>query len=52
MKIESDDINLEFLNNGLQKEIEDILCRVDALPTLDPRTVEEILDYDENGLPT
>ena len=32
-------------------EIEDLLRRVDHLPTLDPRSAEEILDYDEHGLP-
>jgi antitoxin VapB len=29
-----------------------LLARVDALPRLDPRTPEEIIGYDENGLPT
>jgi antitoxin VapB len=32
-------------------DIEEILNRVDALPIVDPRTPDEILDYDENGLP-
>jgi len=31
--------------------IDDILSRVDRLPVLDPRTTEEILGYDECGLP-
>ena len=31
---------------------EDILRRVDALPTLDTRPLDEILGYDERGLPT
>jgi antitoxin VapB len=31
--------------------VEDLLRRVDALPTLDARSEEEILGYDENGLP-
>lgn len=35
----------------LGREIEDLLRRVDALPTLDPRSPEEIINYDENGLP-
>lgn len=34
------------------RAIQEILDRVDALPTLDNRTPEEIIDYDENGLPT
>ena len=29
----------------------DILCRVDALPKLDDRSPDEILGYDEHGLP-
>ena len=32
-------------------QIEDILRRVDQLPVLDKRTPDEILGYDENGLP-
>lgn len=35
----------------LERQIEDILRRVDALPTLDDRSLEEILGYDEHGLP-
>lgn len=31
--------------------IEDFVRRFQALPVLDPRTPDEILDYDENGLP-
>ena len=31
--------------------LEDILRRVDALPTLDTRTEDEILGYDGQGLP-
>jgi hypothetical protein len=33
------------------RESKDILRRVDALPVKDPRTWDEILGYDENGLP-
>jgi len=29
-----------------------VLARLDALPKLDSRTPEEIIGYDENGLPT
>ena len=32
-------------------QIDDLLRRVDALPTLDQRSPDEILGYDENGLP-
>ena len=35
----------------LTRQIEDILRRVDALPTLDDRSPDEILGYDEHGLP-
>jgi antitoxin VapB len=35
----------------LTSQLEDILRRVDQLPILDSRTADEILDYDENGLP-
>ena len=31
--------------------VEEILRRVDALPTLDERSEDEILGYDEHGLP-
>jgi len=31
--------------------VADILQRMDALPTLDDRPDEEILGYDENGVP-
>jgi antitoxin VapB len=35
----------------LVTQIEDLLRRVDALPTLDPRSADEILGYDKDGLP-
>lgn len=35
----------------LPEEVADILQRMDALPTLDQRTEDEILGYDENGVP-
>ena len=38
-------------HNGVRKDIDDILARVHALPVLDYRPAEEILGYDENGLP-
>lgn len=31
--------------------IEEVVRRFQALPVVDPRTPDEILDYDENGLP-
>ncbi len=30
----------------------EILAKMDKLPVLDPRSPDEILGYDENGLPT
>jgi antitoxin VapB len=36
---------------NLVQEVDDILRRVDALPTLDDRTDEEILGYDAEGIP-
>jgi antitoxin VapB len=35
----------------LTGQIEDLLRRVDALPTLDSRPDDEILGYDEHGAP-
>jgi antitoxin VapB len=35
----------------LSTQLEDILRRVDQLPILDSRTPDEIVDYDEHGLP-
>jgi antitoxin VapB len=35
----------------LAQQVEDILRRVDALPTLDSRPPDEILGYDDHGLP-
>lgn len=37
---------------ALADELEAIVRRNDALPVLDDRSAEEILDYDENGLPS
>ena len=33
-------------------DIDDILPRIDSFPVLDPRSPEEIVGYDEDGLPT
>ena len=35
----------------LAGQLEEILRRVDQLPILDSRTTDEILGYDEHGLP-
>jgi antitoxin VapB len=35
----------------LTGQLEEILRRVDRLPVLDERTADEILGYDEQGLP-
>jgi len=35
----------------LSERVRDILERVDKLPVLDPRSADEILGYDENGVP-
>jgi antitoxin VapB len=39
-------------NQALAVQLDDILRRVDELPDLDPRTPDEIVGYDENGLPS
>jgi antitoxin VapB len=36
----------------MAEKFEDILKRVDALPTLDTRPEDEILGYDKQGIPT
>jgi antitoxin VapB len=35
----------------MTEKLEDILRRVDALPTLDTRREDEILGYDKRGIP-
>jgi antitoxin VapB len=35
---------------GLTSQLEDLLRRVDALATLDSRTSDEIVGYDEHGI--
>ena len=39
-------------SNVLTGQVEDLLRRVDALPTLDSRPDDEILGYDPHGMPT
>lgn len=36
---------------SLTDELDAIFRRLDALPDLDPRSADEIIGYDENGLP-
>jgi antitoxin VapB len=36
---------------SLRRELEAIRKRCSSLPVLDPRPPEELLDYDEHGLP-
>jgi antitoxin VapB len=38
-------------NPVLKAKLLEILNRVDALPTIDHRSADEILGYDENGIP-
>ena len=35
-----------------RRDLEAILAQAHALPVLDPRSADEILGYDERGLPT
>lgn len=35
-----------------EKAIQELLHNIATTPVLDPRTPEEIIGYDENGLPT
>ena len=41
----------ERRNRVLRGQIEDLLRRVDELPTLDSRNEDQILGYDEHGMP-
>jgi antitoxin VapB len=45
-------LHKEKRRHFVREEIEEILRRVDALPVLDSRSPDEIIGYDENGLPT
>jgi antitoxin VapB len=44
-------INREQRNRNLAHQLEEILRRVDQLPILDPRSPDDIVGYDEHGLP-
>jgi len=43
--------NRERQNDNLANELREILQRMDRLPVLDSRSPEEIVGYDEKGLP-
>jgi antitoxin VapB len=47
-----DRLNNSRRNHALAAQIDDILERVDAMPDLDARTPDEIIGYDEDGLPS
>lgn len=44
-------LNHEQRSRNLASQIEEILRRVDQLPILDSRSPDEIIGYDEHGLP-
>ena len=44
-------LNRQQRNRNLARQLQEILRRVDQLPVLDSRSPEEIVGYDENGLP-
>ena len=47
-----DRLSRENSENSLFDDIMEIARKVDALPNLDDRSPDEILGYDEDGLPT
>ena len=44
-------LNRQQQNRNLMSQLNEILERVDRLPVLDSRCPEELIGYDENGLP-
>ncbi len=44
-------IKANLKNRALTLQLDAILRRVDEMPDLDSRTADEIIGYDENGLP-
>jgi antitoxin VapB len=44
-------LNRQQQNRNLANQLREILRRVDRLPVLDSRSPDEIVGYDENGLP-
>ena len=47
-----DRVRREKTGRRLSDDLKDILRRFDSLPVLDDRPADEILGYDENGLPS
>lgn len=45
-------LNREQRSRNLMSQLEEILHRVDRLPVLDSSTPDEIVGYDEHGLPS
>ncbi len=45
-------VQAQHSGRSLVDELDEIAIRCAALPVLDPRSPEEILGYDERGLPT
>jgi antitoxin VapB len=46
-----DRLNRQRRSSAVASQLRDILRRVDNLPDLDPRSPDEIIGYDEFGLP-
>ena len=46
-----DRLNRHRQNRNMANHLREILERVDGLPVLDSRSPDEIVGYDENGLP-
>jgi antitoxin VapB len=46
-----DQVNRDRSRRNLMSQLDEILQRMDRLPVLDSRTPEEIIGYDEHGLP-
>lgn len=44
-------LKTERAKPGMATQLEDILRRVDQMPVVDPRPPDEILGYDDRGLP-
>ena len=44
-------LRMQRRSDLLLSQLQEILRRVDALPILDPRSPDEIVGYDEHGLP-
>jgi antitoxin VapB len=44
-------VKVRRVARSFAEDVQDILSRVDALPILDTRSEEQILKYDEHGIP-